>query len=86
MRRSHWDSPTTDRCLRERSERRLVGVRPELVRRNVLAVEKTAAELEASEEFQRLEARIAELREEVEHLSQSLDDADAGTPPAESAE
>ncbi|PSQ29078.1 HoxA transcriptional regulator [Halobacteriales archaeon QS_9_68_17] len=56
-----------------------------LVRRNVLAVEKTAAELEASEEFQRLEARIAELRDEVEHLSRSLDDADTGTPPAESA-
>ena len=56
-----------------------------LVRRNVLAVEKTAAELEASEEFQRLEARIAELREEVEHLSRSLGDADDGTPPTESA-
>ncbi|NHN46910.1 response regulator transcription factor [Halostella sp. JP-L12] len=49
-----------------------------LVRRNVLAVEKTAAELEASEEFRRLEARIAELRDEVEHLSRSLDEADAG--------
>ena len=54
-----------------------------LVRRNVLAVEKTAAELEANEEFQRLDARIAELQDEVEHLSRTLDDA--GNAPAESA-
>ncbi|WP_323190901.1 response regulator [Halostella sp. PRR32] len=43
-----------------------------LVRRNVLTVEKTAAELENSEEFQRLEARIDALREEVASLEESL--------------
>lgn len=44
-----------------------------LVRRNVLCVEKTTAELEDSESFQRLEARIDELRDEVADLGESLE-------------
>jgi DNA-binding response OmpR family regulator len=47
-----------------------------LVRRNVLSVEKTAAELEESEQFRRLEACIDELREEVVALEESLERED----------
>jgi hypothetical protein len=66
------DKATTDRCLRERSQRRLVG--PSVRRRTV----------PSSPQSQRLEAPIAELRKEVDHLSRSLDDADSGSTGPES--
>ena len=65
---------TVDRLIRlaEYDEKRRV-LSSKKVRRNVLTVEKTEAELEDSDAYQRLEREIADLEEEVGALSEELD-------------
>ncbi len=65
---------TVDRLIRlaEYDEKRR-ELSSKKVRRNVLTVEKTEAELEESDAYQRLEREIADLEEELGALSEELD-------------
>ena len=65
---------TVDRLLKlDEYNERMQQLTSKKLKRNILQVEKTRAELSESEEYEALEAEIAELAAEVDSLSDELD-------------
>jgi DNA-binding response OmpR family regulator len=65
---------TVDRMLKlEQYNERMQELTSKKLKRNVLELEKTKAELAESEEFERLNQEIARLEADVEEISESLD-------------